>query len=494
MKFCPYCGTRLQDDVKFCGECGQKQPDAAAPAPQSANTYDVPVQPEPFDEQTMVLEQTDVPVYQVPVQEEPVYEAPAYEEPVYEAPAYEEPAYEAPAYEAPAYEVPAQEKPVYEAPAYEAPVYEAPVYEAPVYEAPAYEAPQQNYAPPYGAPVYDPVGYGAAVPQKPKKKKTGLIIGIAVAAVAVIALILVLFLGGSGGAETVHYEAYSCQLYGMELGVDDEWIELEPDGKATLRLVDEEYEGTWKLDGDRLTIKMDGDRYVGTLEDGEIEMEFWGMTYRFSEDESKASSWNNDDDVVINDTVGGEWIEPQPEETLPVKDTISPAEIFDLDGFEGDWYGWWVVSTVIEGDPEMEGTWWDACANLETDGDGYAYLTVWDEDNSREDPMGEATMKVYVQDGELWFESEDGYFMAEALEYGEWSGHTNEMDYPDVMCFIGEYDDGDVVVEYLFFLRPWGTVWSDAEEANPDDLPYYYYDWYLPLIESGVGEAPSTIG
>lgn len=149
---------------------------------------------------------------------------------------------------------------------------------------------------------------------------------------------------------------------------------------------------------------------------------------------------------------------------------------------------------MIEGDPEMEGTWWDACANLEIDSDGDAYLVVWDEDTSREDPLGEAEMSVWVEDGELWFESYDGWLMAEGLDYCEWSGHTNEMDYPDVMCFIGEYDDGDVVVEYLFFLRPWGTVWSDAEEANPDDLPYYYYDWYLPLIEAGEGRAPSTIG
>lgn len=452
MKFCSNCGAQLQDNARFCGGCGQKQ------------------------------EVT-------PVQETPVYEAPVYEAPVYEVPVQEEPVYEAPVYEAPVYEAP-----VPEAPVYEAPVYEAPAYEAPVYEAPAYEVPQQQYEPAYGAPVYDPVGYGMAAPQQPKKKKTGLIVGISVAVVAVVVLVvaLIMIFGGSAGNETVHYEAYSCQMYGMELGVDDEWIELHPDGTATIRLVYDDYEGTWKQDGTKLTIKMDGEKYVGTLKNGEIEMEFWGMTYLFSEDERKASSWE-DDDAVVAATEGAL---PPMVETMPVEEVQpdSPAAANDLSYWEGDWYGWWVISTVYKGDPEIEGNWWDACANLQIDDDGDAYLVVWDEDTSREDPLGDAEMSVWVEDGELWFESYDGWLMAEGLDYGEWSGHTNEMDYPGVMCFIGEYEDDDVKFDYLFFLRPWGTIWDDAEREDPDDLPYYYYDWYLPLIEEGVGRAPSTIG
>ena len=292
MKFCSNCGAQLQDNARFCGECGQKQ------------------------------EVT-------PLQETPESEAPVYEAPVYE--------------------VPVQEEPVYEAP-----VYEAPAYEAPVYEAPAYEVPQQQYEPAYGAPVYDPVGYGMAAPQQPKKKKTGLIVGISVAVVAVVVLVvaLIMIFGGSAGNETVHYEAYSCQMYGMELGVDDEWIELHPDGTATIRLVYDDYEGTWKQDGTKLTIKMDGEKYVGTLKNGEIEMEFWGMTYLFSEDERKASSWE-DDDAVVAATEGAL---PPMVETMPVEEVQpdSPAAANDLSYWEGDGYGWWVISTVYEGDPEIE--------------------------------------------------------------------------------------------------------------------------------------------
>ncbi len=108
----------------------------------------------------------------------PAYEAPA--APAYEAPAA--PAYEAPA--APAYEAPA-------APAYEAPA--APAYEAPAYgAAPAYgEAPVYGAAPAYGeAPAFTP----APEFNKPKKKKTGLIVGLCIAAAVLIAAALVWFL------------------------------------------------------------------------------------------------------------------------------------------------------------------------------------------------------------------------------------------------------------------------------------------------------------
>ena len=39
------------------------------------------------------------------------------------------------------------------------------------------------------------------------------------------------------------------------------------------------------------------------------------------------------------------------------------------------------------------------------------------------------------------------------------------------------------------YLRPWGSLWPDEE----DRLPYYYEDWYLPLIESGE-EMPDVLG
>ena len=58
----------------------------------------------------------------------------------------------------------------------------------------------------------------------------------------------------------------------------------------------------------------------------------------------------------------------------------------------------------------------------------------------------------------------------------------------------GEYEVGAEDFWYIINLRPWGYDWSDVEE-NDDLIPYYYYDWYLPMVEDGVTEAPAaTVG
>ena len=67
MKQCPFCGSELADDAKFCGECGKVLPEEAsvmteAPAESVAVPVAEPVQPE-----TPVTPASDMPVItQVP--------------------------------------------------------------------------------------------------------------------------------------------------------------------------------------------------------------------------------------------------------------------------------------------------------------------------------------------------------------------------------------------------------------------------------------------
>lgn len=72
------------------------------------------------------------------------------------------------------------EQPVYQQPVYQQPV--QPQYQQPVYQQPAYQEPYG-----YGMPGYQP--------EPPKKKNTGLIIGVAVSVVAIIAIVLVILFG-----------------------------------------------------------------------------------------------------------------------------------------------------------------------------------------------------------------------------------------------------------------------------------------------------------
>ena len=76
--------------------------------------------------------------------------------------------------------------------------------------------------------------------------------------------------------------------------------------------------------------------------------------------------------------------------------------------------------------------------------------------------------------------SEGGRFTDIDLEHADWIVDPGLLDYPDMIHISGYYESGEDEYTYDIYLRPWGTYWDDVTE---EDLPYYYYDWYLPLIE-----------
>jgi len=165
-----------------------------------------------------------------------------------------------------------------------------------------------------------------------------------------------------------------------------------------------------------------------------------------------------------------------------------------VQAWAGDWYGWWIIDTVWEGNSELEGQWWDCCASLEIEPDGTAQFTLWDEDYTRAEPLAQTGMTVSETAGVARFISEEGFFNGRPVAHGDWLCYSDATEYGDVMTFDGEYDDGELRLWYTVYLRPWGTDWSDIEADDPDLLPYYYEDWYLPLIDSGVTQAPDHIG
>ena len=169
------------------------------------------------------------------------------------------------------------------------------------------------------------------------------------------------------------------------------------------------------------------------------------------------------------------------------KEDLTPN---DLDYWEGDYYGWWVIDNVNAGDAEV-GAWWDACMTLDIFSTGGGFITIWDEDYGKDDPIATVEVSVSVTDGVARIVSESGQFMGMDVEHADWLFYSDSTDYKDTLGFFANYADADLDVDYYFFLRQWGTVWDDVEE---NDLPGYYYDWYLPLIEDGEVVAPRTIG
>ena len=165
-KFCPNCGSPVNETAAFCGKCGNKLNPAPAPAPV-APVAPAPVAPVAPVEATPAPVAPVVPVAPAPVEAVPV--APVAPAPVEVAPA-----------------------PV--APVAAAPVAPAPV--APANTAMSFEAPSG----PLPAPVAPAVAEAAA-PQK--KNKVGIIITLIAAGVVALGLfifgIIVFLNGGIGG-------------------------------------------------------------------------------------------------------------------------------------------------------------------------------------------------------------------------------------------------------------------------------------------------------
>ena len=164
-------------------------------------------------------------------------------------------------------------------------------------------------------------------------------------------------------------------------------------------------------------------------------------------------------------------------------DRISRAEakaaVTDL---SGDWYGWWRMYSTSGDWAHMYGYWWDCCAEIE---DGR--MLLWDEDLPKDNFLAEAELSIHNKD----ICCTDGSFLDRKLKSSSWDITLSEDDCGTLMTISGEYDAvGKGGFSYKIYLRPWGSKWPEDDE---DKLPYYYNDWYLPLIEAG-NDMPDVIG
>ena len=148
----------------------------------------------------------------------------------------------------------------------------------------------------------------------------------------------------------------------------------------------------------------------------------------------------------------------------------------------GDWYGWWRMYDTSGDWAHMYGCWWDCCAEIE---DGR--MLLWDEDLPKDNFLAEAELSIRGSD----IRCESGSILDRELKSGSWDITLSEDSCGTLMTVSGKYDAvGDGSFSYEIYLRPWGSKWPEDDE---DKLPYYYKDWYLPLIEAGKN-MPDVIG
>ncbi len=218
-------------------------------------------------------------------------------------------------------------------------------------------------------------------------------------------------------------------------------VKLEPNGKGLIDHSIMEGSLTWKYDSGTLWIESGGKIFRGHLEgnrlvmipDGtEISLTFIPVS---SETDFQEESVRTD---------------PVPAET---------------------WYGWW-KSDSSEGN--MPVSWYDCCAVFQAEDNGTVKMTLWDEDGSRLEPLSEILFRT---ESEKELSSLNGYFMLDEIHEGDWRLSLKEN---EIYLDRHLHADTEEYFSYSIYLRPWGQLWSDTDPAQ---RPFYYDDWYLPLIK-----------
>ena len=121
-----------------------------------------------------------------------------------------------------------------------------------------------------------------------------------------------------------------------------------------------------------------------------------------------------------------------------------------LDWWNGDWYGWWIM-TGCSGDYEdLEGAWWDICGAIDIGGDGTGTVTLWDEDYTKSEPMVSASVSLSDDGTSIYgtMTSEGGAFTDIALEHGDWIVDPGLVDYGDMIHIDGDYENGGDAFHY----------------------------------------------
>ncbi len=230
------------------------------------------------------------------------------------------------------------------------------------------------------------------------------------------------------------YEIYACDMGSGMTEVSGVFMTLNSDGTGM-------FAGTSEVTWSSTNLKIGSVTYTYTVdEDGGITITGADGTFcfkRIDTEESEQSRWN------------------------------------------GDWYGYWVMTDCTGSMAQYEDVWWDLCARSTDNGDGTGSMILWEEEyNSVEDPIGEIEFHI-LEDGQI--QSSSGWFWMDKFT-DELSCDPTYSMADDMIVLKGTYSDDAFSFTYMICIRPWGTKWDDIEE---DYRPYYYDEWYLPLIEAG---------
>ena len=280
-------------------------------------------------------------------------------------------------------------------------------------------------------------------------------------------VLALLFLTACGG-----YDPYDPSMYGYYVGTTidaagfpiamtqvykgENYLHLQAEGEGTLCLSGHEYSIEWGMKDGEFVLVLQKDKSYGTVEQGQILLNYLGM------------------DTILH-------FEPRHDYRPGYIEAVTPAQ----KQYNGDWYGWWVIDYADGIYAGQAGSWWDLCANVSLYESDTGMITLWDQDYSRSNPLGE--VELMADEGGVLYSGE-GYFGAATVGQGDWCIDPESHGTEDMMVIQGYYETEEGGFVYTAYLRPWGVDWEEIAQK-----PYHYEDWYLPLIMSEQS-MPDSIG
>ena len=307
----------------------------------------------------------------------------------------------------------------------------------------------------------------------------------------VLALMMVFTLaacseGGDDGVQDVTglsgtYYLYSMDAEGVELGYDmlllaelsESYLKLNGDGTGELYLQGEETEKITYDEKDGSISFDDGSAMSVTVEGDSLIVDA-GMDTVFC--------FALDGSSTLNDAKNGS--------VNAGTDTAGTDDSGSYDWWEGDWYGWWMI---FDGDgyyADYIDYSWDCCMYIEPMGDHHL-ISIWDEDfNDYENNcLAEVLVDIDLLGGDGFYgeavsvEDENNFFWNAGVGAGEWVIDPEVAGVDNMLIIEGSFTDADgEYCEYGVVLTKWGYEWNEADSTYP---PYYYEEFFLPLMEAG---------
>ncbi len=283
--------------------------------------------------------------------------------------------------------------------------------------------------------------------------------------VCVLALLLLAGCGRNAKATGIEgvYELSRIEEQEMALPVslteeNTVFLEICEGGTGVLHLRESKGNFRWSFSEGTVTIKAADWEATGTVDDGTLLLTFpSGANALFALSSDTDATEIDGSEIDLNDS-----------------------------GFPGNWYGWLKIDAEEGSFPK---SWYDCCAKVTALEGNSFQIILWDEDGSLQDPLGEVTMNLQPDGNAV---SENGYFCYANIMKNEWQLSRPDSFSPSALQISNcTHDAGGEVFSYSFTLHPWGTVW-DSETNETAFLPFYYCDWYLPLIEEKA-EMPDQI-